>query len=64
MKVLRKRDVIGKVGLSLSTIYRLEGRAEFPRRIKLGLGCIGWLEDEIDDWIADRAAERCDARPS
>jgi prophage regulatory protein len=31
----------------------------FPKPIKLGLGNVNtWIEEEIDDWIAAKAAER------
>ena len=30
----------------------------FPKKVKLGPASVGFLESEIDDWIAARAAER------
>jgi prophage regulatory protein len=35
-----------------------EARGEFPKRVRLGPRAIGWIEEEIDKWIAERAAER------
>jgi prophage regulatory protein len=54
MKVLRKPDVSEKVGLSSISIWRLESQGMFPRRIKLGERCVGWLEEDIDNWLASR----------
>jgi len=46
------------VGLSRSEIYRREAAGLFPKRVVLGRRCVGWLESELFDWIAARAAER------
>jgi prophage regulatory protein len=45
------------IGLCRSMIYRLESEGRFPRRIKLGLRAVGWIESEIDAWIRERAAQ-------
>ena len=39
-------------------IWRLERDGKFPRRLRLGANAVGWLENEIDDWIRQRARER------
>jgi prophage regulatory protein len=36
-------------------IYRLESEGRFPRRIKLGVRAVGWIESEIEAWICERA---------
>ena len=54
MRFLRIDEVIGKVGLSRPTIWRLERSNEFPRRRQLGRNSVAWLEDEIEDWIRSR----------
>jgi prophage regulatory protein len=43
-------------GLSRSTIYNYIAAGLFPRSRKLGLRCVGWLETEINAWIAERPA--------
>ncbi|NOT11302.1 MAG: AlpA family transcriptional regulator [Methylococcaceae bacterium] len=57
-KILRLRAVISKTGLSRSSIYNLLDRGEFPKRVRLSLRTIGFLESEIDQWIARRAEDR------
>lgn len=39
-------------------LWRLEKAGRFPRRMKLGPNSVGWLESEIDEWIASRLTER------
>jgi prophage regulatory protein len=39
-------------------IWRLERAGQFPKRVPIGPARHGWLEAEISDWIAGRAAAR------
>lgn len=57
-KFLRLPEVKTRTGLSRSTIYALMGQDRFPRLVPLGMRCVGWLESEIDAWIAAQAASR------
>ncbi len=57
-RIERKPEVADRVGYSMVHIMRLEKAGLFPKKVKLGPGAIGFLESEIDDWIAARAAER------
>ena len=53
-KILRPRAVVQMVGLSRTTLWRLENAGLFPARRKISLGAIGWLESEVLKWIAER----------
>ena len=55
MRVLRLHEVVTRVGLSKSTLWRYIKDGEFPAPIKLGPRASGWIEHEIDDWIASRS---------
>jgi prophage regulatory protein len=52
--IIRLPRAIQKTGLSRSTIYALLNRGEFPQQIKLSPRAMGFLESEIDAWIAGR----------
>ena len=61
MRILRTRQVEDKVGYSRMHISRLEKADRFPKRIKLNPPdgtSVGWIEEEVDQWIAARASER------
>ena len=61
MRILRAREVAERVGYSPMHILRLEKSGKFPRRIRLNPPdgyAVGHLESEVDEWIADRVAER------
>jgi prophage regulatory protein len=51
-RILRLDDVKTRTGLSRSTIYLSINQGGFPKSIALGVRAVGWLESEIDAWIA------------
>lgn len=63
-RILRLKRLKEKTGISGSTIYnKLNPRSKyydetFPKPIRLGLGSVGWLEAEVDGWVASRANSR------
>lgn len=62
-RVIRRPELIERVGLSDVTLWRLERMGRFPKRVQLGGQAVGWLEVEIDAWLDERAAER-EQRPA
>jgi len=52
--IMRIPRVCEIVGLSRSTIYRLERAGEFPRRRRLGVNSVGWMSSDIQQWIVSR----------
>jgi prophage regulatory protein len=59
-RLLRFPEVRARVGLSRSTIRRLERAGSFPKHHRLSPGAVGWPEEDINNWIAnrERSAER------
>jgi len=53
-RLLRKAQVIERTGLGKSTIYERIKRNAFPVPVKLGISAVGWLENEIEEWIASQ----------
>jgi len=60
VKILSPQDLKTVKGIRFSRqhLHRLVKRGLFPKPIKLGAATNGWLESEIDAWIASRAASR------
>ena len=55
-RILRVSPALERLGLSRSTLYRLladEGNG-FPKRLQLSANIVGFIESEIDEWIATR----------
>ncbi len=57
-RVLRLPQVIEKAAHGRDSTYRGGRESWFPKHIKLTERASGWFEDEIDDFLARRAAER------
>ena len=56
-KILRLPDVKAVTGLGRSSIYCRVSKGEFPTPIKLGSRTVGWVEDEIQNWLQRRIEE-------
>lgn len=54
--ILRLPTVKMRTGLSRSTIYLRVSAGSFPAPVSLGGRAVGWIEKEIDDWLAQRIA--------
>lgn len=57
LRVLRLPEVIQRTGLGRDSIYRGGCEGWFPKRIKISERASGWLEHEIDAFIARRVTE-------
>ena len=54
LSILRLSEVKKRTGLSRSSIYAKIAEREFPSQVSLGKRAIGFVESEIDSWIAQR----------
>ena len=54
MKILRRSEVVARVGLSSATLYRLISRGAFPRPVQLSERATGWRTEEVEEWLASR----------
>src|SRR4051794_8803736 len=57
-KILRQDTVLDRTGLSRTTLWRLRRAGDFPEPVQLTTAVLGWIESEINDWIAARTARR------
>lgn len=53
-RLLRRSDVLARVGFSKSTLYALVKSGAFPKPRKLSANIVAWVESEVDAWIAAR----------
>ncbi len=54
LTVLRRPQVESRTGLAKSSLYALIAHGLFPAPIRLTPNTVGWLEHEIEHWIAQR----------
>jgi prophage regulatory protein len=53
-RILKLPTVKELTALSRSTIYLRISKGEFPASISLGGRAVGWLEEDINQWIEER----------
>ena len=58
MRILSKRQVKELVLYSPQHVARLEAAGQFPKRVRLGQNRVGWVEDEVLDWLQQRIDRR------
>lgn len=58
MRMLSKRQVKELVLYSPQHVARLEAAGQFPKRVKLGNNRVGWIEEEVLDWLQAKIDER------
>jgi prophage regulatory protein len=58
MKMLSKRQLKELVLYSPQHVARLEVAGQFPKRVQLGQCRVGWVEQEVLDWLQERIRRR------
>lgn len=58
MRILSKKALKELVLYSPQHIARLEKAGLFPKRVQLGSNRVGWVEDEVLDWLEVRLKAR------
>lgn len=53
-RILRTPEVLERVGVARTTLWRLERSGQFPARRRIAGGLTGWLASEVDAWVQDR----------
>ena len=59
-RILRRRKVEDKSGLCERQLRNLENEGKFPRRFLIAENgrAVGWSENEVDAWVAERLERR------
>ena len=57
MRFLRLKTVAELCGVSRTTIWRLERDGKVPSRYRIGANSVGWLADEVEEWMRNRVRE-------
>ena len=52
LRLLRRREVLTRVRLGKSTLYRLIHRNLFPAPVPIGIEARRWIESEVEEWLA------------
>lgn len=53
-RVVRRMQLLELIGVSSTTQWRMERAGEFPARVKIGKGLVGWHLTEVEKWLENR----------
>lgn len=56
-RVIKLPAVVDQTSLSRTTIYRLISQGAFPAPIKIGPNAVGWLQQDVSEYIMARKVE-------
>jgi len=54
LKILRTQEILDRLDISRSTLWRWEREGVIPPRRKIGPNVTGLLETELNDWLESR----------
>lgn len=58
VRLLRLPEVCRVTGLGRAMIYRLQAKKSFPQSVKITDHAVGWIDAEVQGWVAQRMASR------
>jgi len=58
IRILRLPEVCKVTGLGRAMIYRLQANKRFPQSVKITDFAVGWVDAEVQEWLALRLATR------
>lgn len=58
LQIIRERDRFAMTGLSRIQWWRLEKLGRVPKRVQISTNSVGWLREEVEDWVRNKAAAR------
>ena len=56
IRILRLAQVLDATGLGKTKIYELQSEGTFPMRVHITDHAVGWVEEEVQSWLAKRIA--------
>ncbi|MBB3589918.1 prophage regulatory protein [Rhizobium sp. BK529] len=62
-RILRRPEVQNRTGLPTSTLYAAIADGRFPPPVKIGKRAVGWVEGQVEAWIADRVTDAAPPSP-
>lgn len=54
LKIIRNDELAQELGVSKTTLWRMQQRNELPRPLKLSKRLTGWRRSQIEKWLEDK----------
>ena len=55
--ILSRKEVEQTTSISRTSIYRLMSNGQFPKPIRLSPNRVGWLAEDINNWLQKRISD-------
>lgn len=55
--ILPRKEVEQLTSMSRTSIYRMMDKGQFPKPIRLSPNRVGWISEDIDNWLQQRIDE-------
>lgn len=55
-KIIRMNQLVKILGISRSSIHRLQTQGDFVPKIRIGTRSVGYLESALTEWVKNREA--------
>ena len=56
IRILRLPQALDVTGLGKTKLYELQSEGNFPMRVQITAHVVGWIEDDVQAWLARRVA--------
>ena len=63
MEFLSERQVLRKIGVCRSTLWRYQKNGVFPKRRRIGPRRVGWLDSDVEAWMKSRGFVEIGSEP-
>ena len=64
IRILRLPQVLDVTGLGKTKLYELQSEGNFPMRVQITAHLVGWIEEDVQAWLARRIAASASLRRS
>jgi prophage regulatory protein len=58
IRLIKLTEVMAQTGLGRSSVYKFMKEERFPQSVSTGDRGVKWVEEEIQEWIIDKIADR------
>lgn len=58
IRLLRRPEVLKAIGLQRAALYALMREGRFPKPVRITARSVGWIESEVQAWLAERVRAR------
>lgn len=55
-RIIRPKEAAERMGVCIATLYNYMKRPDFPDKVSLSPGAVGFFESDLKEWMLNRSA--------